>query len=343
MAKLISTAVGSGLLGIGIAYIGYRLYCAKSSTAGLRSAFVKQKIKPAKLQRKDKRANKVSSETLEKIKTAESQHFTGISKALALSPEQVNQMKTYLVAKWMIELKEDGSNLMTFSDILNELRDNGILGPVNYLDVVQVILQETGLVVTEKGEKLLESLRDVVIDHMEADLSDRNRNAWDSDSKKVDILLMYADEDCDLAEQLRQNIYKHVQTKDVSVKLKDDFGVGMPIFRGFEEALRSSIYTFVLVTARFSQDELAKFLAASGLLENLTRSEKLWRVVPVWMEPNVNERDKCPLEFSILQGLHFHRYLEDETETLCFRQIDKLITEGRRKEMEQSTRENLQE
>ncbi|OWF54774.1 uncharacterized protein LOC110440508 [Mizuhopecten yessoensis] len=335
-------AVSLGILGLGLTYISYKIFTSDSSVAKPSTFFGKRKIKPVALKRKDKRFDKVGKTVCEKIKTIETQCFKGVNNALSLGVKDIDKLKSRLVARWLIN-EEDTSDLVTLTDILMTLRHNGVLGPTNYLENVTIILQDIGIGLNQKSKELLNILRDGVIDHIEADIQNQNKTAWDSDSKKIDIYVLYSQDDFDMAQTFQQNIYRYVSTKDVNVVLMDDVGHGMTIFRAFEQGLKSSIYTFVLVTETFIKDEVKKFLAGTGLIENLQSSARLWRLVPVWMDSGINESGKCPLEFAMLQGLRYDRFLENKGEITVFKNIDRLLKKGRKREMDEGLREEMVE
>ncbi|XP_060071063.1 uncharacterized protein LOC132550980 [Ylistrum balloti] len=335
MSKEIGTAVGIGVLGLGLGYISYRLLTNGVSITKENFFDRKQKIKPTVLPRKDRRVDKVCKTTYEKITQVETQCFKGINTALRLGGRDVKKLTASLVAKWMIS-EEEMTDLVTLSDVLLKMRSHGILGPVNYQEVVTSILQDADLELNKKAEELLILLKDTVMDHIEEDIRQQRTVAQNSESRKIDIYVLYSESDFEKAKLCQENICRYASTSDIKVVLMDDMGHGQTIFEAFEQGMESSIYVFVLVTESFAADGLKRFLAGIGLSANLQRSNKLWRLVPVWVDPGINERGKCPLEFSVLQGLHYNRFLEDELDTNCFKNIDRLIKKGRKKIMEES-------
>lgn len=329
-----ATAVGIGILGLGL--FGYKMYTNGSLRPNLSSR--KQKIKPTTLQRRDKRIDKVGNETRDKIQMAETQCFKGVNNTLKLSISDIQKIASNLRAQRRIS-EEDVSDMNTLTDVLMKLSNNHILAPINYQEVVTSVLHDVGLELNEKAEELLQLLRNTVLDHLETDIQNARMQAWESKSKKIDIYILYSQEDYTEAEKFRDNIYQHVNTRDIKIVLMDDVGIGQTTFDSFDEAMKSSIYTFVFVTEMFCRDTMKIFLSQAGLvnyLQKLRSSEKLWRFVPVWVDPGINERELCPNELSLIQGLRYDRFLENKEHARCFEHIDKLIRIGRRREMEES-------
>ncbi|XP_033737573.1 uncharacterized protein LOC117325467 [Pecten maximus] len=174
-------------------------------------------------------------------------------------------------------------------------------------------------------------------------LGEKMQQAWSSDSKRKDICILHTDKDFEKVEIFRQNIYRHCETEDLNVDLNSEMGHGMTILEAFKKELESSIYIFVFVTENFYNDQVNAFLASAGLIDDLRRFGTLWRLVPVWADPRIKDSEQCPFELSVLQGLHYDVFLENEQHTSCFKNIDTLLRKGRKKEQKEDMKRELED
>ena len=95
-----------------------------------------------------------------------------------------------------------------------------------------------------------------------------------------DILLMYTNEDLEIAVQIQEMM----EQLNMSVDLQGEVGIGQSVFSVLENGFRNYMFIFVIITQNRQNDGVQRFLAQGQLFDSLINNHN--RLIPVRIEGN---------------------------------------------------------
>ncbi|XP_053388828.1 uncharacterized protein LOC123552562 isoform X2 [Mercenaria mercenaria] len=131
---------------------------------------------------------------------------------------------------------------------------------------------------------------------------------------KADMLLIYAEDDIELATTTQSDIQNaNVQGNGISVELVDSFGTGKPKLSGLKNVFKEYIYVCIVVTKKLNYDEIARFTGEMLLVDSLYNAKG--RVISV-VTPDRKHEYNAHIEYKTLKPLRYDRGTDHATEQL---------------------------
>lgn len=143
-----------------------------------------------------------------------------------------------------------------------------------------------------------------------------------------DALILYAEKDASLAQQLQQDLVENVDLPNLNVILYEEFAPEVQSHFGTMTILfQRCRYLLVFVTKNFTEASFSKFQHEIALKDSIENSEKNERVIPVWGE--IGAKD-IVMELSVFKGIDYSLSLQGDDRSRVFFQFKKAFEYGRK-------------
>ncbi|XP_061174559.1 uncharacterized protein LOC133183641 [Saccostrea echinata] len=144
-----------------------------------------------------------------------------------------------------------------------------------------------------------------------------------------DALILYAEKDAPLAEQLQKDLVANVNLPNLNVILYEEFAPEVQSHFGTMTVLfQRCRYLLVLVTKNFTEASFSRFQHEIALKDSIENPEKNERVIPVWGE--IGAKD-IVVELSVFKGIDYSLSLQKDDRSRVFIQFEKAFEYGRKK------------
>lgn len=127
-----------------------------------------------------------------------------------------------------------------------------------------------------------------------------------------DVMILYAEEDRELAEQYRDHLQNDIELdggRRVTAVLYDDqemVSLAGSKLKSLDYGFQRCTFAFIYLTKRFCQCEWSTLSSEECLMESIYNPEKKWCVVPVYTVARAKADFKIPMGLNALKGVNFY-------------------------------------
>jgi hypothetical protein len=127
-----------------------------------------------------------------------------------------------------------------------------------------------------------------------------------------DVMILYAEEDRELAEQYKEHLQNDIELEGgrrVTAVLYDDqemVSLAGSKLKSLEYGFERCTFAFIYLTKKFCQCEWSTLSSEECLMESIYNPEKKWCVVPVYTVARAKADFKIPMGLNALKGVNFY-------------------------------------